>query len=305
MKSTIWKPVFKNKKLRPMRTKTWTPRGLFVWEKPGGDGLSATGLRGFYFLMAATAFMAASSRFSAAVMGRPLSVRILLASWTLVPGRHRKTLLQQATTQMTKTGLTRLNPICHLHRCKTTLCERQRVPLEESLHMMTDGRSYGWMVANSTADPKAAFTVNNVSQARGEFSCVCAPPSWSEVRGSRCWMIRWRPCAGRPATNQRERERDSRRHSPQLGGSTPWAGCLPALHMVQPNTSLKCLSQHRAGGARKLRRSGRQWREREWIKGSNGVKGQKPAVYVALSDFTHEDVMAKKRPLTESVWSGF
>lgn len=176
MKSPIWKPVFKNKKLRPMRTKAWTPRGLYEWEKAGGDGLSATGLRVFYFLMAATAFMAASSRFSAAVMGRPLSVRILLASWTLVPGRHRKTLLQQATTKMTKTGLTRLNPICHLHQCKTTLCERQRVPLEESLHMMTDGRSYGWMVANSTADPKAAFTVNNVSQARGEFSCVCS--SW-------------------------------------------------------------------------------------------------------------------------------
>lgn len=44
----------------------------------------------FYFLMAATAFTAASSRFSAAVMGRPLSVRILLASCTLVPGRDEK-----------------------------------------------------------------------------------------------------------------------------------------------------------------------------------------------------------------------
>lgn len=33
-----------------------------------------------YFLMAATAFFAASSRFSADVMGRPLSDRILLAS---------------------------------------------------------------------------------------------------------------------------------------------------------------------------------------------------------------------------------
>lgn len=39
----------------------------------------------FYFLMAATAFIAASSRSSAAVMGRPLSVRIRLASCTLVP----------------------------------------------------------------------------------------------------------------------------------------------------------------------------------------------------------------------------
>lgn len=44
--------------------------------------------------MAATAFTAASSRFSAAVMGRPLSVRILLASCTLVPGRDEKTRLQ-------------------------------------------------------------------------------------------------------------------------------------------------------------------------------------------------------------------
>lgn len=47
---------------------------------------------GFYFLMAATAFVAASSRSSAAVMGRPLSVRIRLASCTLVPGRRRKRL---------------------------------------------------------------------------------------------------------------------------------------------------------------------------------------------------------------------
>ncbi|TNN39184.1 hypothetical protein EYF80_050639 [Liparis tanakae] len=36
--------------------------------------------------MAATAFLAASSRFSAAVMGRPLSVRMRLASWTLSAG---------------------------------------------------------------------------------------------------------------------------------------------------------------------------------------------------------------------------
>lgn len=58
-----------------------------------GDGRTEctwVSLQDFYFLMAATAFLAASSRFSAAVMGRPLSVRILLASWTLVPGRHRK-----------------------------------------------------------------------------------------------------------------------------------------------------------------------------------------------------------------------
>lgn len=59
----------------------------------------------FYsFLMAATAFLAASSRFSAAVMGRPLSVRILLASVTLVPVRkktmagEKKNLLQTGRT---------------------------------------------------------------------------------------------------------------------------------------------------------------------------------------------------------------
>lgn len=46
--------------------------------------------RRFYFLMAATALTAASSRFSAAVMGRPLSVRILLASCTLVPDKRRE-----------------------------------------------------------------------------------------------------------------------------------------------------------------------------------------------------------------------
>lgn len=85
----------------------------------------------FYFLMAATAFLAASSRFSAAVMGRPLSVRILLASWTLVPGRHRDTLLQRAATKMTKTGVASLNLIC-------TDVE-PTAPLEESVFKMTDG----------------------------------------------------------------------------------------------------------------------------------------------------------------------
>lgn len=45
---------------------------------------------GFYFLMAATAFTAASSRSLAAMMGRPLSVRIRLASCTLVPETRRR-----------------------------------------------------------------------------------------------------------------------------------------------------------------------------------------------------------------------
>lgn len=62
----------------------------------GGVAVAEWGWRGgvwlgFYFLMAATAFTAASSRSSAAMMGRPLSVRIRLASCTLVPETRRKT----------------------------------------------------------------------------------------------------------------------------------------------------------------------------------------------------------------------
>ena len=41
-----------------------------------------------YFLMLATAFLAASSRSLADVIGSPLSDKILLASCTLVPGSH-------------------------------------------------------------------------------------------------------------------------------------------------------------------------------------------------------------------------
>lgn len=107
-------------------------------------GRCETGLWIFYFLMAATAFMAASSRFSAAVIGRPLSVRILLASWTLVPGRNKETRLQQRW--LLKIGLTRLKLRCHLQRCQTIVCERRRVPLEESVLMMTDGWGYGWQI---------------------------------------------------------------------------------------------------------------------------------------------------------------
>lgn len=75
--------------------------------------------------------------------------------------------------------------------------------------------------------------------------------------------------------------------------------------MVQPNTSLKCLSQHRAGGAavseRKVRRSGgQQIKKRAGVKGS--VKGQKPAVYVAFNDFTHDDVMAKAVDRVRLIW---
>lgn len=66
--------------------------------------------------MAATAFAAASSRFSAAVMGRPLSVRILLASCTLVPGREEKRAVTAA-----RPG-----------EVKPARCERRRVASEEA-----------------------------------------------------------------------------------------------------------------------------------------------------------------------------
>lgn len=71
-----------------MKSQKWSRNGGL---RPGA-GLAATD-RGaqlsFYFLMAATAFIAASSRSSAAVMGRPLSVRIRFASCTLVPETRR------------------------------------------------------------------------------------------------------------------------------------------------------------------------------------------------------------------------
>lgn len=59
--------------------------GLWIEKAAGDDGSHGGGKcedvgRSSHFLMAATAFLAASSRLSAAVMGRPLSVRILLAS---------------------------------------------------------------------------------------------------------------------------------------------------------------------------------------------------------------------------------
>ncbi len=76
----------------------------------GGDErtkCSGVTLMVFYFLMAATAFLAASSRLSAAVMGRPLSLRIFLASWTLVPGRRQE---NTVTTGNNKTWLDKAEP---------------------------------------------------------------------------------------------------------------------------------------------------------------------------------------------------
>lgn len=111
----------------------------------GQTECSEAATRVFYFLMAATAFLAASSRLSAAVMGRPLSVRILLASWTLVPRRHRRTLLQQVTANLTqKSGLTRLKPIYHLRSCSKPHCVKDEEFLwQNQTTLMTDGWSYG------------------------------------------------------------------------------------------------------------------------------------------------------------------
>lgn len=103
-----------------------------------GDECGEVTLMVFYFLMAATAFLAASSRFSAAVMGRPLSVRILLASWTLVPIRHRQEkAVRTCNNKMTKNNSDWRNKVetdpPSALMLKTRLCERQRAPLEESL----------------------------------------------------------------------------------------------------------------------------------------------------------------------------
>lgn len=97
----------------------------------------------FYFLMAATAFLAASSRSSAAVMGRPLSFRILLASWTLVPDRHRR-----KQTEQTKTIKKRLNNVDadlpSVLMLKTSLCERQSYSGGINPHRQMDGVMGQW-----------------------------------------------------------------------------------------------------------------------------------------------------------------
>lgn len=67
----------------------------------------------FYFLIADTAFLAASSRSSAAVMGRPLSLRILLASCTLVPNRQKNTITAGWKQQKPQ----KQHLICHLQPC--------------------------------------------------------------------------------------------------------------------------------------------------------------------------------------------
>lgn len=133
-------------------------------------------------MMAATAFLAASSRSSAAKMGRPLSVRILLASWTLVPekGQKKKREEKQCYNRRQPTLQKWLNKgepdLPSARMLKTTLCERRRVPLEESIH--TDRWSHGSMVAHATADPNV---VECEQRAKGQFVCarvcVSAPPA--------------------------------------------------------------------------------------------------------------------------------
>ena len=149
--------------------------------------------------------------------------------------------------------------------------------------------------------------------------CVCAllpTAARSGVAGAR-WYRGIHALVDPQPTREREREKDTWRHSARPRGSTRRAGFL----LVQPNTSLTRLSQHRAGG----RRSGRKDTERgrtaagrgsEWAgeresKRSNEaesptpLKQQKAAVYVAFTDFTHEEVVAKKTPLAQCVSSGF
>lgn len=89
---------------------------------------------------------------------------------------------------------------------KTTLCERRRVPLEESIH--TDRWSHGSMVAHATADPNV---VECEQRAKGQFVCarvcVSAPPAVvrSGVAGAGWYGDACAP--SRPTTNQRERKR--------------------------------------------------------------------------------------------------
>lgn len=154
-------------------------------------------------------------------------------------------------------SLTRLNLICHLHGCKTILCERRRVPLEESTCMMTDG--IGLRVNGGKFDCWSGSSFNwsmSTSQSVCVRVCMSAPPGRSEVRGSRCCMKRWCPCACRPATNQWEREKFST--APSLASSQ----CSTA----QPRSAGKAC--HNTGQRVEAERGGEPKRE------GNGAKGQ-------------------------------
>lgn len=122
-------------------------------------------------------------------------------------------------------------------------------------------------------------------------------------------MIRWRPCPGRPSTNQRERERhpETLCTAPGLHVQS-WLPPSAAKH--QPDTAVT--TQGRGGAAvdGRTRRGGASEQARESKRSNEAesptpLKQQKAAVYVAFTDFTHEEVMAKKTVFAQCVSSGF
>lgn len=113
---------------------------------------------------------------------------------------------------MTKNGLTRL---------KTTLCERRRAPLEESMHMTTDGLELWVNGGKFNCWSESCFVCDQCQWGKRAI-CVFPWLQWGQGY-SRCWVMWWQPCPGRPATNQRTRERersDETLHSPR--GSLNW-----------------------------------------------------------------------------------
>lgn len=239
--------------------------------------------------MAATAFLAASSRSSAAVMGRPLSLRIRLASWTLVPGKQRRALLQQTTL------------------FKTTLCERRRVPSEESIR--TDDR---WLElwVNAGKFNCSSESSHDRERQRGKRAICVIPLSW---RGHGKQVPGDMPAPmGGPATKRGGRKRDALRNTAQPTRLCQRTGCLPAPHAERLSTDLTSLSQHRAGGAAVVKRE----RESEESKRATEIKvkcnrfapsllkPQTPAVYAAFSDFTHGWLKRKDhlQNLSDPLW---
>lgn len=150
---------------------------------------------------------------------------------------------------------------------KTTLCERRRVPLEESIH--TDRWSHGSMVAHATADPNVAECEQ---RAKGQFVCarvcVSAPPAVvrSGVAGAGWYGDACAP--SRPTTNQRERKRKT------LGDTL----CNPEALRTELAASQHCtpLGQmqawqacHNTGQGAPQRTEEGEWmraREREWTR---------------------------------------
>lgn len=172
-------------------------------------GWNETSCRILYFLMAATAFLAASSRSSAAKMGRPLSVRILLASWTLVPEKGqkkgRKTVLQQATTNITKMakqGWT-WSAICtdvKNHTVWKTKSSSGGINPHRQMESWVNGGT-----CNCWSERRRVWTTGK--RAICVRVCVSAPPAVvrSGVAGAGWYGDACAP--SRPTTNQRERKR--------------------------------------------------------------------------------------------------